>query len=139
MIGGGMYLLDTNIVSYWMRGDTAVIERIRHHRPSDLAIAAVTVAEILYGIEKSPVKKSERSRKISEIVSLVSLYPFDEAAARHYAVIRSRLEKEERPISERDLQIAAIAAANGFTLVTHNIREFSRIPGLTIEDWAPRR
>ncbi|MFH1983603.1 MAG: PIN domain-containing protein [Pseudomonadota bacterium] len=136
MIGGGVYLLDTNIVSYWMRGDAAVIARIRSHSPSEMAMSAITFAEILYGIEKSPVRKNERTRKITEIASLLSLYPFEEQAARHYAVIRSRLETEGLIIGERDLQIAAIASANAFSLVTHNTREFSRIPDLAVEDWA---
>ena len=59
-----MYLLDTNIISYWMRGDKRVIVRIKKHAPSNLALSTVTLAEILYGIEKSPMKKGERGLKI---------------------------------------------------------------------------
>jgi len=60
-----MYLLDTNIISYWMRGDRRVIDRIKKHSPSDLSLSSITLAEILYGIEKSPMKKKERRLKIS--------------------------------------------------------------------------
>ena len=85
-----MYLLDTNIVSYWMRGDKGVIGRIKQHSPADLALSAITLAEILYGIEKSPVKKKERRLKIERISMLLDLYPFGESAAGKYAVVRDR-------------------------------------------------
>jgi len=131
-----VYLLDTNIVSYWMRGDSIVIERIKAHSPSDLALSSITLAEIWYGIEKSPVKKKERRSKIDKISDLLSIYHFDERAARSYAVIRTRLEDNGVPISERDTQIAAIAVANKLVLVTHNVREFQRVGLLKVEDWA---
>ena len=131
-----MYLLDTNIASYWMRGDANVIARIKSHSPSDLALSTITLAEILYGIEKSPIRKKERRFKIQQIVSQLNVYSFDETAARKYAVIRSQLEKNGIPISERDTQIAAIAMANRFTVVTHNVKEFGRVSRLKVEDWA---
>ena len=62
-----IYLLDTNIVSYWMRGDEKLISKIKSHNPSELPICTVTLAEIYYGIEKSPVKKKERRKKIELI------------------------------------------------------------------------
>ena len=131
-----MYLLDNNIVSYWMRGDAIVIERIKAHSPSDLALSSITLAEIWYGIEKSPVKKQERRSKIDKISDLLNIYHFDELAARDYAVIRTRLENDGVPISERDTQIAAIAVAHKLVLVTHNVEEIQRIDGLRVEDWA---
>jgi len=131
-----MYLLDTNIVSYWMRGEKGIIDRLRKHAPSELSLSAITLAEIYYGIEKSPVKKKERWLKINKISSLLDLYYFDEAAAREYALIRVLLEKRGIIISERDLQIASIAMANRLIVVTHNIREFGRIDTLKVEDWA---
>jgi len=131
-----MYLLDTNIVSYWMRGDPRVIRRIKTRPPADLFLSAITLAEILYGIEKSPVKKEERTEKIRRITSVLGMYAFDEAAAGEYAVIRAQLEREGRVISERDTQIASIAIANRLTVVTHNVQEFFRVDRLTVEDWA---
>ncbi len=128
-------LLDTNILSYWMRGDSVILSRLRFHRPCDLVFSTITLAEILYGIEKSPVKKKERRKKIDQIGAQLKIVDFDKAAARRYAVIRTRLEKKGVPISERDLQIAAIALANDFRVVTHNTKEFNRIEGLTVEDW----
>lgn len=131
-----MYLLDTNIVSYWMRGHQDLIERLKHHAPSTLSLSAVTLAEILYGIEKSPAKKRQRRRKIAHITALLQLHPFDEGAAVRYARVRSHLEKAGIPISERDTQIAAIALSKRLTLVTHNVKEFGRVPALNLEDWA---
>lgn len=131
-----MYLLDTNIVSYWMRGDVGIIGRIQKNSPADLSLSAITLAEILYGIEKSPVKKKERQEKIRQILSLLALYSFDEAAAGEYAIIRSQLEREGIIISERDTQIASIAMANKLTVVTNNVKEFCRVRRLKVEDWA---
>ena len=131
-----MYLLDTNIISYWMRGDRKVIDRIKKHAPADLSLSTITLAEILYGIEKSPIKKKERKFKIEKISSLLDIYPFDEAAAGKYAIIRAQLEKNGMIISERDTQIASIAMANKLKIITHNVKEFNRIDNLKVEDWA---
>lgn len=131
-----MYLLETNIVSYWMRGMESVIDRISSSSPSDFGLSTITLAEILYEIEKSPVKKKERRLKIEKISSLLMIYPFDEMAATEYAVIRAGLEKKGTIISERDTQIASIALANKLILVTHNVKEFNRVPKLEVEDWA---
>ena len=79
------------------------------------------------------MKKKERRSKIKRISSLLSVYPFDEAAVEHYAVIRAQLEKTGEVISERDTQIAAIAVANRSTVVTQNAQEFRRIEKLTVE------
>ena len=131
-----IYLLDTNIVSYWMRGDEKLISKIKNRKPSELSICTVTLAEIYYGIEKSPIKKKERRNKIERISSQLEIHAFDELAARKYAIIRSQLEKNGLVISERDLQIASIAMANKLIVVTHNVKEFKRIAKLSVEDWA---
>ena len=130
-----MIILDTNIVSYWMRGDEVILNKLKNQKPSDLLISTITLAEILYGIEKSPVKKKLRRDRIEAICSQLDIYPFDQDAARKYATIRSHLEKKGIPISERDLQIASIAVANQFRLITHNTKGFSRVPKLIVEDW----
>ena len=131
-----MYLLDTNIVSYWMRGGPTIIGRLKERLPSDLALSAVTLAEIFYGIEKSAVKKEERRLKMEKIASLLSIFSFDRQAAESYGRIRAYLESDGTVVSERDIQIAAIALANRLTVVTHNVREFRRIEDLLIEEWA---
>jgi len=119
-----------------MRGDETVIKKIRSRKPSELSICTITLAEIYYGIENSPVKKKDRRSKIEHIYSQLEIYPFDELAARKYSMIRTQLEKNGIMISERDLQIASIAMANKLIVVTHNVKEFKRIANLDIEDWA---
>jgi tRNA(fMet)-specific endonuclease VapC len=104
--------------------------------PLELSISTITLAEIYYGIEKSPEKKKERRKKIERIKSHLDIYPFNEHAAITYGVIRARLEKIGQPISERDLQIASIALANRLCVVTHNTKEFGRVAKLRVEDWA---
>ena len=84
-----MYLLDTNIISYWMRGDPQLINKIKSYSPSDLSLSTITLAEIYYGIEKSPVKKKERRLKIEHIKSQLEIYPFNEQAAVRYGATRA--------------------------------------------------
>jgi tRNA(fMet)-specific endonuclease VapC len=119
-----------------MRGDENLIKKIRSHKPSDLSICTITLAEIYYGIEKSPVKKKERRNKIEQICSQLEIYPFDDLAAHKYSIIRTQLERDGIVIGERDLQIASIAMANKLIVVTHNVKEFKRIVNLEVEDWA---
>ena len=133
-----MYLLDTNIVSYWMRRDRSVIEKVRNHRPCDLFISTITLAEILFGIEKSPVRKCERRIRLNSIRKQMELLQFDESAAIKYAGIRAYMETNGIPISERDLQIASIALANELDVITHNVKEFGRVPNLRVIDWADK-
>jgi len=130
-----MYLLDTNIVSYWMRGDAKLLHKLKACNPSDLSLSTITLAEIYYGIEKSPIKKKERRFKIQKIKTQLEIYPFNELAAEKYGALRAVLEKAGQIISERDMQIAAIALANELCVVTHNLKEFCRVPRLIVEDW----
>lgn len=131
-----MFLLDTNIVSYWMRGDQKIIKKLKKHKPYELSLSTITLAEIFYGIRKSNVKKKERLDKIESICAQIDIFPFDKTAADNYGTIRVYLERKGIPVSERDLQIASIAMANNLIVVTHNVKEFERISGLISEDWA---
>jgi tRNA(fMet)-specific endonuclease VapC len=88
-------LLDTNIVSYWMRGDERIIAQVKAHRPCDIVISAITIAEILYGIEKSTSRKNKRMEKLNFIRSQLEIIPFDTAAFEGYGIIRSHLKKKE--------------------------------------------
>jgi tRNA(fMet)-specific endonuclease VapC len=94
------------------------------------------LAEIYYGIEKSPARKKERRTKIEQIRSMLEIHPFNESAAAKYGIIRAQLEKKGWVISERDLQIASIALAEGLCVITHNTKEFNRVEKLRVEDWA---
>ena len=82
-----------------------------------------------------PLKKKERRIKIEQIRSTLEVHPFNELAAAGYGVIRDQLEKKGVVISERDLQIASIAFSTGLCVITRNVREFSRVEALKVEDW----
>ena len=95
---------------------------------------AVVVAELYYGCLRSANPAANRS-KVDELMRPYRSLPFDDAAARYYAIIRRQLELLGAPIGPYDLEIAATALAHECTLVTHNTQEFSRVPGLVFEDW----
>lgn len=129
------YLLDTNTCINYLNGRS---EKIRHRLEAstqqDIVLCSVVKAELYYGAAKSakPEKNFEKIRRFEE--RFISL-PFDDFAAEAYGNIRSRLERAGTPIGANDLMIAAIGVATACTVVTHNTREFSRVEGLTIEDW----
>ena len=106
------------------------------HSASDVVLCAVVLAELLYGAEHSGA--AHRAANLALVASLRQQYlslPFDESAAEEYGRIRAYLAGQGTPIGPNDLMIAAIARGNGLTLVTHNTKEFSRVPGLNVEDW----
>ena len=129
------YLLDTNVCVAHLRGKNAlVLHRFGLHPPTDLVLCSVVVGELCYGARRSLNPAREQALVDAFVAQFVSL-PFDDAAARVYATIRHDLESRGLRIGENDLDIAAIALANNLVLVTHNTAEFSRVPGLTLEDW----
>ena len=127
------YALDTNTLSYAMRDEGGVAERMRQVGPATLALPAVVVFELRYGL-----LRAGRLRQLvafEAVVASLAQLDFDAEAADHAARIRLALEAAGTPIGLADLLIAATARRHGCTLVTHNTREFSRVPGLPIEDW----
>ena len=127
------WLLDTNVLIHAQRGvPEAVRRRLREVEPHRAAISSVTVAELWYGIERSP--EPERKREAwTRLIAPYEILPFDRAAGEIHGQLRFALR--HHPIGERDLLIAAIALANDRTVVTANVGEFSRVPGLRVEDW----
>lgn len=130
-----MYLLDTNIIIYFMKNQHPhLTERLFSCNPSELLISAVTVFELEYGAEKS--NWGERTRnKLARFLAPFTILPFDTGDAVMAGKIRGYLEKQGRRIGPYDIQIAAQAVARGLTVVTHNVGEFSRVPGIRLEDW----
>lgn len=129
------YLLDTNTCIRYMNGRAPQIrERMRMVSEADIAISTITKGEMYAGAAKSQMPQRSRARQDAFFIRFASL-PFDEAAANEFGRIRAHLEMAGMPIGPYDLQIAAIAAAHGLIVVTHNVKEFGRIPGLQTEDW----
>lgn len=128
------YLLDTNTCVYAIKRFATVIERLQALSPEDLGVTVISLAELWFGARKS--SRPERTRaSIDAFLRPFEIIPLDRDAAESYAEIRLRLERAGRPIGERDLLIAAIARSRRLTVVTHNIGEFARVPGLVVEDW----
>jgi tRNA(fMet)-specific endonuclease VapC len=128
------YLLDANICVYAIKRVTSVLERLQASSPDQFGVSAVTVAELWFGAAKSTRPKSTRA-SVDAFLSPFEILPFGVDAAADYADIRKVLEKRGRPIGERDLLIAATARSRKLTVVTYNVREFTRVAELEVEDW----
>lgn len=129
------YLLDTNICIHIIRKKPEVLlARIRHLHVSDLGISVITLSELEVGVEKSTAAERNRIALI-EFISPLTVYSFDAAGAREYGRLRAVMEKEGKTIGSFDMLIAAHALALHFTLVTNNLKEFKKVPGLCVETW----
>jgi len=128
------YLLDTNTVSYTIKGNVPrVRERLQKVPVSDVAISVITEAELRFGVQKYPAA-TRLKVIVQEFLSLVDIRAWDSEAARHYATLRAIVEREGRLMGNLDIMIAAHAMALGAVLVSGD-RVFRRVKGLLIEDW----
>ena len=129
------FLLDTDTCVFAIKRWPAVRTRLERLSPDDLGVSSITLAELLFGAAKSSRLEHTRA-SVAAFLRPFEILPFDQDAAAAYADTRLQLERAGRPIGERDLLIASIARSRRLTVVTHNVREFSRVAGLTVEDWA---
>lgn len=130
-----IFLPDTNACIILLRQrDQRLIARWKSVKISDIVLCSITVYELRYGAQRSMDPSGEHS-KLDLFLSPFTSLPFDDQCARRCAELRADLEANGNVIGPHDLQIAAIALQHRLTLVTHNSREFSRVAGLTIEDW----
>jgi len=129
------YMLDTDICSYVMkRSSHLVLQRLQKVPVSDVCISVITKSELLYGVEVSP-REEQDGAALNAFLSYVEVLDFPDKASFHYAQIRAHLKNLGTMIGGNDLLIAAHARCLGLRLVTHNIREFGRVPKLATEDW----
>ena len=126
------YLLDANAVIALMKGNAAFLATLKKHKPQDFAVPAIVAHELFYGAYKS-ARKDENLGRIDALQ--FQILEFDQDDARRAGEIRALLSNAGTPIGPYDVLIAGQAAARGLTLITHNLKEFSRIPGLLLEDW----
>ena len=131
-----LYLLDTNIVSYYLRRSSADLEVKLNQtlRGDECAVSVITRAELRYG-QAAIAAEDKRRALIDGFLVRVPNLPWTSTAADHFGALKSQLKREGKPIGELDTQIAAHALAEGLVLVTHNNRHFDRIVGLKLEDW----
>ena len=128
------YLLDTNIVIYVIKRRPIEVLGLFNEHAGRMAISAITLSELYHGAEKS-AKVSQNLEVIEEFSSLLEVLPYTAKASAHYGSIRSSLEKAGQPIGVNDLHIAAHARSEGLVVVTNNVSEFARVPGLMVENW----
>lgn len=135
-------LLDTNIVIYVLKQRPPEVRDVFNRNQGSMAISAITLAELVHGAEKSQFP-SRNLGVIDDFCSRLSVLAYPAEAAHHYGSIRATLERQGRTIGVNDLHIAAHARSHGLTLVTNNLGEFERVPGLLVENWLaptkPRR
>ena len=130
------YMLDTNMIACAKnRRPLKVLEHLLQHDPSEISISSITMAELEYGIFHSS-RPDQNRMALMMFLSGITVLPFDADAALEYGEIRHRLQIHGALIGSNDMLIAAHAKAAKLILVTHNTREFSRIDGLQLEDWA---
>ncbi len=132
-----IYLLDSNAwIAYLRQNNLPLVQRVSQAQPADIALCSVVLAELLYGVHHSASnKQSANLALITRLQQQFVSVPFDDSAAAEYGRIRAHLAAQGTLIGPNDLMIASIALARGLILVTHNTREFGRVPGLKTEDW----
>ena len=128
-----MYMLDANICIYGIKGNRSILSKISDNA-AHLCISAVALGELVVGVEKSR-QREKNALALEKFLRFIHVVPFGKNAAVKYGEIRGRLENIGEKIGNRDAMIAACALCSGSILVTHNIKEFSRIRELDIEDW----
>lgn len=129
-----MFLLDTNTLIYFFKGQGRVAEQLLSTPPAEIAVPTVVVYELEVGIAKSS-QPAKRRRQLDEILNVITVWAFDRGAATAAASVRARLEAKGEPIGSLDILIAGTALSNRATLVTRNVLEFKRVQGLTVANW----
>lgn len=128
------FMLDTDTCSFAIRGGSARLKEALSRNAGALCVSAITAAELRYGAKKNGSKRLSDS--VSFLLSLLPSIPWDDSAAEKYAEVRIELETAGTPIGNADMMIAASALSAGCAVVTHNTDHFSRVRGLSVEDWA---
>lgn len=130
-----IYMLDTNICIYIMKNKLeGVLERFKKELDNGICISSITLAELEYGMKNSS-NPAKNEQSLLKFLLPLSILPFGASAASEYGEIRTYLQKQGTPIGPLDMLIAGHAKAERLILVTNNIREFKRVPGLELENW----
>ena len=130
-----MFLIDTDILIYSLKGDPGVMDHLNRTASSAKAISVISYGELLYGAHKSarPIDNLARVRRLGEVLPVIDISP---AIMEAFGSLKARLEESGNRLDDFDLVIAATAITIGYRLVTNNEKHFSRIEGLEIENWA---
>ena len=128
------YMLDTDTVSYALRGHERVGAAIVERTPSELCLSSITVSELRYGAARRNSKRLHQL--IDTFTGAIAVVAYDDFCASHYGDIAADLEKRGSPIGQIDVMIAAHALALDVALVSNNMKHFRRVRGLRLENWA---
>lgn len=128
------YMLDTNICIYVMKTYPPAVREKFNARAEELCISSITLGELHYGAEKS-ARRVENLTAIEHFVARLEVLPFADKAAAHYGQVRAELERAGTPCGPHDMQIGGHARSEGLIVVTNNMREFARMPGVRAENW----
>jgi tRNA(fMet)-specific endonuclease VapC len=130
------YMLDTDIASYIMkRSNDAVLRKLQVIPVAEMCISAIAESELRFGVAVSPRRRKDQEA-LEELLRYLSVLDYPAAASQEFGEIRAELKARGMIVDTNDLLIAAHARCLSLTLVTNNTREFSRVPGLKVEDWA---
>ena len=131
-----MLVLDSNTISYYFRGDPLVVPRMQALKPAEVGVPVIVEYELRYGLMRLPPEAAApRLAALAQLLQPLQVLAFDSECAAHAARIRAELESMGTPVGPHDTLIAATALRHQATLVTRNVREFSRVPGLQWVDW----
>lgn len=131
-----MLILDSNTISYYFRGDPQVVPRLQALSPADVGVPAIVEYELRYGLLRLPPEAAApRLVALAQLLRPIRILPFDSDCAAQAALLRAELEAAGTPIGPHDTLIAATTLRHQATLVTRNVREFSRVPGLQWLNW----
>ena len=128
------YMLDTNICIYVMKTYPPELQQKFDSLAEQLCISSITLGELYFGAEKA-ARRAENLTELGLFVARLEVLPFDEKAAAHYGHLRADLERAGRPCGPYDMQIGGHARSEGLIVVTNNMREFGRMPGVRAENW----
>lgn len=129
------FALDTDTCIHALNGrHPDLVAKIDRQRAGRIVVSPIVIGELRYGIARSR-RAADATARLDALLQVVRSVPLDEDAAAHYGAIRAGLEAKGKVIGNNDLWIAAQARAAGLVLVSHNTREFARVPGLKLEDW----
>ena len=129
------YLLDTCVISYFIKGEAGTQVRLKQTSPADIAVSAITVMELRYGLALNPQRAQKVEPAIASFLASVTILPFSTVEAEQAAQIRAILKSQGQPIGAYDVLLAATALQHNLVMVTANQREFDRVPGLQTENW----
>jgi tRNA(fMet)-specific endonuclease VapC len=128
------YMLDTNICIHVMKHYPPELREQFNALAEQLCISSITLGELHYGAEKS-ARRADNLAAIEHFVARLDVLPFAEKAAAHYGQVRAELERAGTPCGPHDMQIGGHARSEGLIVVTNNMREFTRMPGVRAESW----